>query len=425
MAQFTAEAFQNQYLSDGATDVHAIVRIDASGATTTAATSGQGAAEVIIVDTSGSMGERGIREGAAAATAALQEIADGTSFAVIAGNHLAWQVFPSAPVPGTAVMNPQNRTAAMNAVRGFRADGGTAMGQWLLAARQVFLTVPDTYRKHAILLTDGANEHETPDQLTWAIQSCAGAFQADCRGVGDRWQVDEVRRIASALLGTVDLIPSPEQMSEEFRALMRASMSRGVANAELRVWAPQGAQVLFVKQVSPNLEDLTSRRREVNPLTGGYPTGAWSDESRDYHVAVRLPAKSVGQEQLAARVQVAIGEEVAAQALVKAMWSNDDALTARINPQVAQYTGQAELAAAIQDGLAAKAAGRDDEATSKLGRAVQLATEAGNAEMTTRLKKVVEIEDAETGTVRLKKQVEKLDEMALDTASTKTQRVRK
>jgi len=202
-------------------------------------------------------------------------------------------------------------------------------------------------------------------------------------------------------------------------------MSRGVANAELRVWAPQGAQVLFVKQVSPNLEDLTSRRREVNPLTGGYPTGAWSDESRDYHVAVRLPAKSVGQEQLAARVQVAIGEEVAAQALVKAMWSNDDALTARINPQVAQYTGQAELAAAIQDGLAAKAAGRDDEATSKLGRAVQLATEAGNAEMTTRLKKVVEIEDAETGTVRLKKQVEKLDEMALDTASTKTQRVRK
>ncbi|GAA1793175.1 VWA domain-containing protein [Nostocoides veronense] len=424
MAQFTAEAFQNQYLADGATDVHAIVRIDATGAASTMTSSG-GAAEVIIVDTSGSMGERGIREGAAAATAALQEIADGTAFAVIAGNHLAWQVYPTSPVPGTASMNPQTRAAAINAVRGFRADGGTAMGQWLLAARQVFLTVPDTYRKHAILLTDGANEHETPDQLTWAIQSCMGAYQADCRGVGDRWQVDEVRRIASALLGTVDLIPRPEEMSEEFRSLMRASMSRGIANAELRVWAPAGAQVLFVKQVSPNLEDLTSRRREVNPLTGAYPTGAWSDESRDYHVAVRLPAKSVGQEQLAARVQLAIGEEVQAQALVKALWSNDDALTARINPQVAQYTGQAELAAAIQDGLAAKAAGRDDEATSKLGRAVQLATQSGNEEMTTRLKKVVEIDNAETGTVRLKKQVEKLDEMALDTASTKTQRVRK
>jgi LPS O-antigen subunit length determinant protein (WzzB/FepE family) len=75
--------------------------------------------------------------------------------------------------------------------------------------------------------------------------------------------------------------------------------------------------------------------------------------------------------------------------------------------------------------LAAKAAGREDEATSKLGRAVQFANEAGNAEMTSRLKKVVEIDNAETGTVRLKKQVEKLDEMALDTASTKTTRVRK
>lgn len=424
MAGFTAEAFQNEFLPDGATDVHAIVRIEARG-TAELRSGGGGAAEVIIVDTSGSMGERGIQQGSLAATAALQEISDGTLFAVIAGNHLAWQVYPTAPVPGLVPMDSRTRAGAMAAVRGFRADGGTAMGQWLLAARQVFSGVPEGYRRHAILLTDGANEHETPDQLTWAINSCTGIFQADCRGVGDRWQVEEVRRIASALLGTVDLIPRPEDMAEEFRSLMRSSMARGVAAADLRVWTPQGAQVLFVKQVSPTLEDLTNRRQEVNPLTGAYPTGAWADEDRDYHVAVRLPARTVGQEQLAARVQLALGDQIAAQALVKAMWSNDDALTARINPQVAQYTGQAELAAAIQDGLAAKAAGHEDEATAKLGRAVQLANEAGNEEMTSRLKKVVEIDDAEGGTVRLKAGVEKLDEMALDTASTKTTRVRK
>jgi len=202
-------------------------------------------------------------------------------------------------------------------------------------------------------------------------------------------------------------------------------MARGVANVELRVWTPQGAQTLFVKQVAPNLEDLTGRRTQVNPLTAGYPTGAWADESRDYHVAVRLSAKSVGQEQLAARVQVALGDEVQTQALVKATWSNDESLTTRIDDQVARYTGKAELAQMIQDGLAAKAAGRDDDATSKLGRAVQLANEAGDQEMTSRLRKVVEIDNAETGTVRLKKGVERLDEMALDTASTKTTRVRK
>ena len=74
------------------------------------------------------------------------------------------------------------------------------------------------------------------------------------------------------------------------------------------MWAPQGAQVLFVRQVAPTVEDLTARRVDVNPLTGGYPTGSWGDESRDYHVSVRLSAKAIGQEQLAARVQLAVGD---------------------------------------------------------------------------------------------------------------------
>ena len=130
-----------------------------------------------------------------------------------------------------------------------------------------------------------------------------------------------MRRIASALLGTVDLIPSPDRMAQEFAALVRASMARGVPAVDLRVWAPQGAPVLFVKQVAPDLEDITAKRSLVNALTASFPTGAWADESRDYHVAVRLPAKSVGQEQLASRVQVVVRDAVQAQALVKATWS--------------------------------------------------------------------------------------------------------
>jgi hypothetical protein len=426
MAQFTAEVFQNEFLPDGGTDVHAIVRVTCRGAGQAGQTSATDAAEIIIIDTSGSMGESGIAQGRNAATAALNEITDGTWFAVIGGNHVGTLVFPYPGGPQQMVrMDPSTRQAAIASMQSFRADGGTAMGTWLTKAREVFSTVPQATQRHAILLTDGANEHETPDQLTRSIHDATGVFQCDCRGLGDRWQVDEVRRIASALLGTVDLIPAPQAMAAEFQSLVRKSMARGVANVELRVWTPQGAQTLFVKQVAPNLEDLSSRRTVVNPLTAGYPTGAWADESRDYHVAVRLSAKSVGQEQLAARVQVALGDEVQTQALIKATWSNDEALTTRIDDQVARYTGKAELAQMIQDGLAAKAAGRDDDATSKLGRAVQLANESGDQEMTSRLRKVVDIDNAETGTVRLKKGVDRLDEMALDTASTKTTRVRK
>ncbi len=425
MAEFAAAVYQNEFLPDGGTDVHAIVTITCSGA----GGAGQGeagdAGEIIVIDTSGSMEEAGVAAARFAAAAALDQILDGVWFAVIAGNHQARLCFPDGYSAAMVRMNDSTRAAAKASLGRLYADGGTAMGTWLLAAAQLFDTVPSLTQRHVILLTDGENQHETPQQLSQAIATVQGRFQADCRGLGAAWQVDEVRRIAQALLGTVDLIPRREDMALEFESLMRTSMRRGIAQASLRVWAPQGAEILFVRQVAPTLEDMTNRRQQVNALTGSYPTGSWGDESRDFHVAVRLPAKSVGAEQLAARVQLAIGEETVAQGLVKAKWSADDSLTARINPEVAHYTGQTELASAIQQGLAAKAVGDDTTATSKLGRAVQLAAQTGDEGATNRLRRVVDIEDAATGSVRLRRGVDRLDEMALDTASTKTVRVRK
>lgn len=423
MAEFTATVYQNEFLPDGGTDVNAIVTVACVGAGEAGA-SGEGAGEIIIVDTSGSMGTVNLEAAKVAASAAIDQVIDGTFFAVIAGTHRAVQAYPISGYAGMVQMDAQTRAQAHQAVGQFRADGGTAMGTWLTLAGIIFDTVPGLAQKHAILLTDGENRNERSDQLDAAVRAVTGKFQCDCRGVGVQWQVAEVRRIAQALLGTVDIIPQPDQMQQVFAELMQQSMGRGVANAELRVWSPQGAEVLFVRQVAPTLEDLTARRTEVNPLTGGYPTGSWGDESRDYHVGIRLAAKDTGQEQLAARVQLALGENVAAQGLVKAKWSDDDELTTRINPEVAHYTGQTELAEVIQEGLAAKAAGDTATATTKLGRAVQLAAETGNEEATTRLRKVVEIDDEEAGTVRLKKTVEKADEMALDTASTKTTRIK-
>ncbi len=425
MATFSAEVYQNEFLPDGGSDVHAIVTVTCEGAGEAGRSGSGDAGEIVIVDSSGSMGADKILAAQRAAAAALDQILDGVWFAVITGNHEARLAYPVAAELGMVRMDDQTRAAAKYAIGDFEPGGGTAMGTWLALATRVFATVPGLAQKHAILLTDGINQHETREQLNANIEGARGQFQCDCRGVGSDWHVGEVRRIATTLLGSVDLIASAENMAADFEQMMRQSMGRGVAEAWLRVWAPQGAQVLFVRQVSPTVDDLTPRRAEVNALTSAYPTGSWGDEARDYHVAVRLPAKAVGQEQLAARVQLAIGPDVVAQGLVKAMWSSDDTLTTRIDPAVAHYTGQAELADAIQEGLAAKASGDTATATTKLGRAVQLAAETGNDEATTRLKKIVEIDDAVTGKVQLRRSVDKLDEMALDTASTKTTRVKK
>ena len=117
------------------------------------------------------------------------------------------------------------------------------------------------------------------------------------------------------------------------------------------------------------------------------------------------------------------GDEVLSQGLIKAIWTDDEQLSTRMNREVAHYTGQAELAECIQDGLEARKVGDEAEATMKLGRAVQLASESGNDGTMRLLQAVVEVEDAVTGTIRLRRDVDDADEMALDTRSTKTVRV--
>ena len=330
------------------------------------------------------------------------------------------------PVDGNLVVaSAGTKEAAKQVAAQLRPSGGTAMGTWLHLARQMFAGTPASLR-HAILLTDGKNEHEPSEKLAERIAECEGVFSCDCRGVGTDWEVAELRKIATALLGTVDIVADPAGLAADFEAMMHAAMGKQVADVALRVWTPQNAELRFVKQVTPTVDDLTGRRAPAGPQAGDYPTGAWGGgESRDYHVCVRVPPAEVGQEMLAARVSLVVGTEVHGQGLVRAVWTDDEALSTRINANVAHFTGQAELAQVIQDGLEARKHGDEELATAKLGRAVALAEESGNEDTAKLLAKVVDVVDAATGTVRLKKKVDDADEMALDTRSTKTVRTKR
>jgi hypothetical protein len=434
---FTVDIDQNKYLPVGGRDVSAIVTVtaDATGDVPSPARGGAGdaaygSAEIIIVDCSGSMDypQSKIIEARAATAAAVDVLKDGAWFAVIAGTTNAWPVYP--PNGTMAVADASTRAEAKRALSGLRANGGTAIGQWLRLAYRIFESCPATLR-HAILLTDGKNQHETPQVLAAAIGLCEGTFRCDCRGVGTDWQVGELRKISTALLGTVDIVPDPAGLAADFEEMMREAMSKQLPDVLLRVWTPQqGVTVQFVKQVAPAIDDLTGRRVASGAQAGDYPTGAWAPgETRDYHVGVQVTAADVGQKMLAARVSLvassAAGQQVLGQGLIEATWTDDEQLSTKINPRVAAYTGQAELAEAIQEGLEARQQGDEEKATAKLGRAVALAHQAGNEETMRLLDKVVDVVDEAAGTVRLKKKVEAADEMALDTRSTKTVRVKK
>ncbi|QHA04778.1 VWA domain-containing protein [Streptomyces broussonetiae] len=436
--QFSMDVYQNEYLPEGGREVNAIVTVTATGGGTIGSSSpqvypqggGPSAAVAVMVDCSGSMDYpptkmRGARDATAAAIDALR---DGTHFAVIGGTHVATEVYPGGG--RLAIADATTREQAKRALRGLAAGGGTAIGTWLRLADRL-LNSADVTIRHGILLTDGRNEHESPEDLRATLQACAGRFTCDARGVGTDWEVKEVTGIASALLGSADIVADPAGLAADFTRMMETAMGKEVADVSLRVWTPVGTAIRFVKQVAPTVEDLTTRRTEAGPRAGDYPTGSWGDESRDYHLCVEVPAAGIGQEMLAARVSLVVpqadnsAQNLGAQGLVRAVWTDDMTASTSINPQVAHYTGQAELAQAIQQGLDLRKAGDFDGATAKLGRAVQLAGASGNADTAKLLAKVVDVVDAATGTVRLKTKVAEADEMTLETRSTKTVRVKK
>ncbi|MGY0024097.1 vWA domain-containing protein [Streptomyces sp. cg35] len=437
--QFSVEVYQNEYLPEGGREVNAIVTVTSTGGGTVgsavgaphrySAGDGPDAAVALMVDCSGSMDYpptkmRGARE---ASAAAIDTLRDGVHFAVIAGTHVAKEVYPGAG--RLAVADPATREQAKQALRKLSAGGGTAIGTWLRLADRL-LSSADVGIRHGILLTDGRNEHESPEDLRATLDATAGRFTCDARGVGTDWEVKEVTGIASALLGTADIVADPAHLAADFTQMMETAMGKEVADVALRLWTPLGSEIKFVKQVAPTVGELTDRRTEAGPRAGDYPTGSWGDESRDYHVCVQVPNAELGQEMLAARVSLVIPQpdgtaQTLSQGLVRAVWTDDMAASTSINPQVAHYTGQAELAQVIQQGLDARKAGDVDGATAKLGRAVQLAALSGNADTAKLLSKVVDVVDAAEGTVRLKAKVAEADEMTLETRSTKTVRVKK
>lgn len=360
------------------------------------------------------------------AKTALNQIIDllpeSALFFIIAGNSYAEVIHPC----GLASKN--NKEVAKAAVRQLDSSGGTTISKWLREALTEF-PAGSNYTRQAILLTDGDNqEHE--NELLSAVAACQGKFQCEARGVGTDWKPQQLRKIADGLLGTADIIAQPAQIATDFQNILQNAVGKQVADASIRLWSPVGSQTLFVKQVSPSIIDLTNlgKPQPQNPLIKDYPTGAWGNETRDFHISIRVKPGAVGQKMLAGRASLVTtqngAETVVTEAKILAIWSSDEAQSAIINPEVAHYTGQGELAQAIQEGLAARQAGNEEVATVKLGKAAKLAAETGNEATTKLLRNVVDIVDAQEGTVKLRRNVSTEDVMTLDTRSTKTTKLR-
>lgn len=421
---FTLESFFNPHLALGASRLDVIITATAHDA---AGGPGQSAVQkkavAYLVDTSGSMDSGNkLPMAKVALRQAIDLLDEDALFSIITFDSQAH--VEVSMMPATRA----NKGAAYEKVKQLNAGGGTSMSTALWAAQKEFAKVEDAI-PYAQFLTDGENNSGDLVDLDNALKACEGRFLCDCWGVGVQWRPDELRKIAGQLLGTADAVPDPDHLEAKFQEALSRVLSKGIGDVRLRLQLPNTSKIVSVKQMSPEIADLLKLARQVDDRNTDVPTGAWSaGESRDYYVAFQLEPQGEGEELMACRPKVVYsqnGSEVTADGQrIVAEWTSDVALSAKIEPNVAHYTGQEELADAIREGLEAKSRGNVDQATVLLGKAAKIAIQTGNEEVTARLQKVVDVIDADSGTVRLKTGATKGAELELDMGGTRTVRRR-
>ncbi|MFJ6837100.1 VWA domain-containing protein [Streptomyces sp. NPDC091209] len=277
----------------------ALITVSAQSAAASAADTPR--AEILIMDRSLSMSGYKLGEAKRALCAAIDTLRDGTLLGIVAGNHQADVIFPT--TGGLARVDAWTREEAKNRVVGQLSEGGTAIGQWLARARRLFATLesPGTVR-HAVLYTDGKNEHETPEQLDEILRTCTDRFICHARGLGEDWHYVELLRVTEALHGTAEAIVTISDLTEDFTGLIREAQRIIVPRVYLGLRLNSRFQLEFVRQTRPVEAELTARQQRDSETH--IALGSWPPESRQYQISLRFePAELTVDEILrAARV---------------------------------------------------------------------------------------------------------------------------
>jgi von Willebrand factor type A domain len=410
---FSLAVSQNRYLSTEDDEMHAVLTVKTGGAVVPEAA--PEVAEVIAIDCSGSMAYPPTKIVAAqrATRTAIDILRDGALFAVVEGTDGARMVYPASPE--LVAVTPETRSAAKNAVAGLRANGGTAIGEWLKLARQLLAAHPTAVR-HVILLTDGQN-HQPAGVLDGELAACAPVFTCDSRGIGEDWEPRQLLRIAAVLHGSADAVRNPADLAADFATMTQSTMDKLVPEVRILIRTTAFAQVDFLRQTYPTESDLDGRPGESRTTT--FATGSWGSESREFHLRLRIdPAGGeLNRDIRVARVDLQLRrpgstdfESACGPVLVFAHWTDDLKLSSVIDPKVAHYTDQTELGQAVLHGCDAHDNGDLVTAEVNWGRAVALATRLGNDKVLARLLRLVEVVgDPAQGVVRIRESVRAVD----------------
>ncbi|MFD5355318.1 hypothetical protein, partial [Streptomyces sp. NPDC058657] len=346
------DVFCNQYLAPGATEGSVIVGVRSADSPPGRAATSAPRALVFLLGLSHELPEADFRTVTRAVRDAVDSLEEGVRFAVVAGSAYARMLYPDTLrlVPAS----PTAKAAAHAALARLEPVRDAAFGRWVRLADRLFAGHPDALRT-AILLADMKATAEPPEELAATLASCAGRFTCHARGIGVNWEVRQLTSLASALNGTTDLVHTPADLAPALAQILDSTRQAVVRDLALRITAPDGTRIRSVQQVAPTHEDLSFRGYPIGPGAFEYPIDAPDDRQRDYHLLLDLPPGGPGATAPVGLDLTLLPPTGHGQSLdrrtIPFQWTDDDPRSSDIPPRAARYTGQEELARAIQEGL--------------------------------------------------------------------------
>lgn len=381
---FNFKSYYNPYISPTTNSFWGVVSISANEAPQ------QSVGDTVVslvADVSGSMQGAKFNNMIESVESLLMTAPEGITLGVIVFDNHANEVLPLTRITPTTDHNGLVQSFRRN-IKRLSIFGGTSMSTGIRLALQTQGALRTNSARYCIFLSDGQNT-EPENVLATAVKSAADANLHLCAyGYGNDWNPNELSKMAEITKGWMPkAVPNPTDLTREFTALV-ARMAKTVAtDVALQLWTPTGAKILSLSQAYPEWV-----KGDAAPVGDSHtwvvPVPPMSEKDhRDFVVHIELA--SVGAKVVACKpsvVYVAGGQRVEEKG-DQNTWmilqqTMDESMINQVNPVVAGYLGQGQLAASMRAMTEALDKGDAQTAERHRTEALDIAQATGNKQMT-------------------------------------------
>jgi len=341
----------------------------------------------LICDVSGSMQGTKFNSMIETVEDLLMNMPDNLAVNVVVFDNNAHEVLPLTRIAPTTARDGLVQTFRKS-IKRFSIFGGTSMSTGIRQALSAQALARGNIARYGIFLTDGQNT-EPEAQLAAAVKEAANLQMHLCAyGYGNDWDPKQLTKMAEITQGwQPKAVPNPADLRQEFTALV-ARMAKTVAtDVALQLWTPAGAKILSLSQAYPQwVKGEAAATGDGHTWIVPVPPMSAKDH-RDFVVHIELA--SVGARVVACKpsvVYVSNGQRIEEKG-DQSTWvilqqTTDTSLINQVNPVVAGYLGQGQLAASTRAMTEAIDSGDKRGAERHRTEALEIAQATGNKEMT-------------------------------------------